>query len=217
MTIAVSGGTVERHGGVLTWGIASLPMPPEDQSGDLCSVWCPSDGALTLIAVVDGSGHGPEAAAAARMAAEVMEPHLQESPVALVLRCHEYLRGTRGAAMTLASLNLLDRTMTWLGIGNVEAVLCRSGDADRQESERVLLRAGVVGYRLPPRLKAEVIPLRHCDVLIVATDGVKPEFADDTAIGGDPKQVAARLLAQHNTQRDDALVFVARYEQGGSR
>ena len=215
MTIAVGGGTVERHGSVVSWGIASLPMAAEEESGDLCSVWCPSDGAL--IAVVDGSGHGPEAAAAARMAADVMAPRPQESPVALVLRCHEQLRGTRGAAMTLASLNLFDRTMTWLGIGNVEAVLCRAGDAERQESERVLLRAGVIGFRLPQRLKAEVIPLKHCDTLIIATDGVKPEFADDTAIGGDPKQIAARLLTQHNTLRDDALVFVARYEQGGER
>ncbi|HEY7186297.1 MAG TPA: SpoIIE family protein phosphatase [Vicinamibacterales bacterium] len=215
MTIAVSGGTVERHGGVVTWGIASLPIAAEELSGDLCSVWCPSDGAL--IAVVDGSGHGPEAAAAARMAADIMEPHPQESPVALILRCHEHLRGTRGAAMTLASLNLLDRTMTWLGIGNVEAVLCRAGDAERQEAERVLLRSGVVGFRLPPRLKAEVIPLKHCDTLIMATDGVKPEFADDAAIGGDPKHVAGRLLSQHNALRDDALVFVAKYEQGGSR
>jgi hypothetical protein len=215
MTIAVTGGSVERHGGVVTWGVASLPMAPEEESGDLCSVWSPTDGAL--IAVVDGSGHGPEAAAAARRAADVMEPHPQESPVALILRCHEQLRGTRGAAMTLASLNLFDRTMTWLGIGNVEAVLCRAGDVERQESERVLLRAGVVGFRLPPRLKAEVIPLKHCDTLIMATDGVKPEFADDAAIGGDPKQVAARLLSQHSMQRDDALVFVARYERGGDR
>jgi serine phosphatase RsbU (regulator of sigma subunit) len=215
VTIAVSGGTVERHGGVVTWGIASLPIAAEELSGDLCSVWCPSDGAL--IAVVDGAGHGPEAAAAARMASDIMEPHPQESPVALILRCHEHLRGTRGAAMTLASLNLLDRTMTWLGIGNVEAVLCRAGDAERQEAERVLLRSGVVGFRLPPRLKAEVIPLKHCDTLIMATDGVKPEFADDAAIGGDPKHVAGRLLSQHNALRDDALVFVAKYEQGGSR
>jgi negative regulator of sigma-B (phosphoserine phosphatase) len=217
MTIAVSGGTVERHGAVVTWGIASLPLAPEELSGDLCSVWCPNGGTLALVAVVDGSGHGPEAAAAARMAADVLEPHPQESPVALMLRCHEQLRGTRGAAMTLASLNLLDRTMTWLGIGNVEAVLCRAGDAERQEAERVLLRPGVVGFRLPQRLKAEVIPLKHCDTLIMATDGVKPEFADDAAIAGDPKQVAARLLSQHNTQRDDALVFVAKYEQGESR
>jgi hypothetical protein len=59
--------------------------------------------------------------------------------------------------------------------------------------------------------------LKHCDTLIMATDGVKPEFADDAAIGGDPKQVAARLLSQHSMQRDDALVFVARYERGGDR
>lgn len=215
MNAVVSGGCVERHGAMLSWGAASSPIAAEAQSGDLCVVWSPTDGAL--IAVVDGSGHGPEAAAAAQIAADVISPHTHESPVALVLRCHEQLRGTRGAAMTLASLNLLDRTMTWLGIGNVEAVLCRSNGRENHDSERVLLRSGVVGYRLPPRLKAEVIPLKHLDMLVMATDGVRPEFAEDGALGGDPKAIAARLLAQYDSHRDDALVVVARFQEGGGR
>jgi phosphoserine phosphatase RsbX len=215
MNAVLDGGCIERHGARVNWGMASSPMTPEDRSGDLCAVWSPGDGAL--IAVVDGSGHGEEAAAAAQIAADVMSPFAHESPVALVLRCHEHLRGTRGAAMTLASLNLLDRTMTWLGIGNVEAVLCRAAAADGHDSERVLLRSGVVGYRLPPRLKAEVIPLKHHDILIMATDGVKPEFAEDAALAGDPKTIAARLLAQYDSHRDDALVVVAKFQEGGDR
>jgi hypothetical protein len=210
--ISVDGGVVERHGGVLTWGMASVPVSTESRSGDLGVVWSPHDGAL--IAIVDGSGHGVDAAAAAESAATIMAGHTNESPVALVLRCHEELRGTRGAAMTLASMNLRDRTITWLGIGNVEAVLCHAPDPEAQGADRVLLRPGVVGYRLPPRLKAEVLPLKSNDTLIMATDGVKPEFAEECALAGEPKAVAERLLTQYSHQRDDALVFVAKYHGG---
>jgi negative regulator of sigma-B (phosphoserine phosphatase) len=213
MNAVVNGGCIERHGASISWGIASVPMTPESQSGDLCVVWSPADS--VLITVIDGSGHGEEAAAAARVAAGAMDPYTHESPVALVLRCHEQLRGTRGAAMTLASLNLLDRTMTWLGVGNVEAVLCHGVASESHAADRVLLRSGVVGYRLPPRLKAEVVPLTHLDTLIIATDGVRPEFAEDAALGGEPTVIAQRLLTQYGSQRDDALVMVAKYQKGG--
>jgi|RhiMethySRZTD1v2_1073278.scaffolds.fasta_scaffold00223_42 phosphoserine phosphatase RsbX len=215
MSMVASGGTIERHGAAVSWGAAGSPLAPESASGDLCSVWTPADGAL--FAVIDGSGHGHEAAAASQLAHGVIDDHARESPVALILRCHERLRGTRGAAMTLASLNLRDRTMTWLGIGNVEAVLCHTATSGESPStERVLLRSGVVGYRLPERLKAEVLPLKHLDTLLIATDGVRPEFAEECALSGEPKVVAARLLAQYGSQRDDALVVVARYQQAGN-
>lgn len=214
MTAVLDGGRIQRHGGFVTWGIAGVPLTPESQSGDLCVVWSPEGGAL--VAVLDGAGHGSEAAEAARMAAGEIDPHTHESPVALVLRCHERLRGTRGAAMTLAALNLSDKTMTWIGVGNVEAVLYRAatdGDSGR-DCERVLLRNGVVGYRLPTRLKAEVVPLRDHDTLIIATDGVRPEFAEDLAVDGSPSEVAERLLARHGNRRDDALVVVVKYLDG---
>ena len=209
MTAVLNGGRIQRHGGLVTWGIAGAALTPESQSGDLCVVWSPSDGAL--IAVLDGAGHGSEAAEAAHLAAGVLDAYTHESPVALVLRCHERLRGTRGAAMTLASLNLLDKTMTWIGVGNVEAVLYRA--TDDHEAERVLLRSGVVGYRMPARLKAEVVPLRDQDTLIIATDGLRPEFADELALDGEPSVLASRLLTQYGNHRDDALVVVVKYQQ----
>lgn len=211
MTAVVNGGSIERQGAVIVWGLACQALSPEAQCGDLGAVWSPGDSAL--IAVVDGSGHGGEAAAASLAASSVLGSHAHESPVALMLRCHERLRGTRGAAITMVSMNLIDRTMTWLGVGNVEAVMYHAA-AVEAPPDRVLLRSGVVGYQLPARLKAEVIPLRHRDTLIIATDGVRPEFSDDPAVAGDPRATAARLLAQYGNQRDDGLVLVAKYDQG---
>lgn len=110
--------------------------------------------------------------------------------------------------MTLAFVDLRDRTLTWLGVGNVEAVLFHR----RREgtSDRALLRAGIIGFRLPP-VRAEVLPLKPLDTLILATDGIKPDFDDGLALDADPQHIADGILARYYSGNDDALVVVARY------
>lgn len=192
----------------MSWAVAEAPFPNERESGDRYVVQPSADG--VLFAAVDGTGHGTAAAAAARIAAATLEAFAGESPIALILRCHEELRGTRGAVMTLAFVHLRDRTLTWLGVGNVEAVLFHTDDEDSATAERTLVRAGVIGYRLPA-LRAEVIPLKPFDTLVMATDGITPDFADRLAVGGDPQRIADHILAKHWKGTDDALVLVARY------
>lgn len=188
-------------------------FPGELESGDRCVVQPCAAG--VLIAAVDGTGHGTEAAAAAAVAAHTLKTFAAESPIALVLRCHEELRQTRGAVMTLAFVHTRDRTVTWLGVGNVQAALVHTGREGGTASERVLLRAGVVGFQLPP-LRTEVMLLNPLDTLIMATDGINLDFADSGAPEKDPQQVADRILARHWKQTDDGLVVVARY-LGGAR
>ena len=45
---------------VIEWGVAEEPLPGQKHSGDRCIVKNGSDGAL--LAVVDGIGHGEDAA-----------------------------------------------------------------------------------------------------------------------------------------------------------
>ena len=109
-------------------------------------------------------------AAAAAIAVATLEANAAESPIALVLRCHEELKGTRGAVMTLAFVHRRDHTLTWLGVGNVEAALCHAGSG-AAPPDHALLRSGVIGYRLPP-VRAELLPLKPLDTLIIVTDGI---------------------------------------------
>jgi hypothetical protein len=201
----------EHCGGVVTWGVAEAPFPNQRESGDRCVVQPSADG--ILIAAVDGTGHGTEAAAAAKIAAATLKAYARESPIALVLRCHEELKGTRGAVMTLAFVDLRDRTLTWLGVGNIEAVLVHRARQFNTTSDRALLRAGVIGYRLPA-LRAEVLPLKRLDTLIIATDGIKPDFDEGLTLSEDPQHIADGILARHCSGIDDALVVVARYLGG---
>src|SRR5690349_14448274 len=125
---------------LVDWDVSSQPIAGQAVSGDLHLVKPTRIG--VLLAVVDGVGHGDEATAAARTAVMVLENHAEESVITLVKRCHEALTRTRGVVMTVASLNALESTITWLGVGNVEGRLLRADAAATHPRESVLLRGG---------------------------------------------------------------------------
>lgn len=166
-----------------------------------------------MAAVVDGVGHGKEAARAARSAIAALEQSGGESPVALFRRCHEHLRTTRGVVMSLAAFNASDNTLTWLGVGNVEGLLLRRHVHDLPAQERLLQRPGVLGDSLP-RLAASVVQITAGDILVFATDGISQRFVDSTNLSDSPRLIADRILAQFGCDTDDALVLVARYLHG---
>jgi len=195
-------------GPLIEWGVASLTLPGQDESGDRYIVRPLPAG--VLVAVVDGLGHGDEAAAAAKSAVAWLEYHAHESVITLMKRCHESLRATRGVVMSLASFNGLDETITWLGVGNVEGTLVRVDPDARPTSESLLLRGGVIGRQLPP-LRASIIPVMRGDTLLFYTDGVRPPSLEELALGSPPQQIADRILADYAKGTDDALVVVTRF------
>src|SRR2546426_2903916 len=105
-------------------GVASLMLQGQNESGDQYVV-APFPGGV-LVAVVDGLGRGKEASIAARIAVGTLKNSPFEHVIHLLLRCHLNLQTTRAAAMSIASFNALNGTMTWLGVGSVEGALIRS-------------------------------------------------------------------------------------------
>lgn len=192
--------------GVVDWAALGRPIPGELESGDLhVAVEYPGG---ALLGVIDGLGHGPEAAQSSRIAAAVLSATPDRPVRALIEACHEALRGARGAVISLAAVDAEQDRLTWIGVGNVEAVLNRTGDRTPRR-ERILLRGGVVGYQLPPLREVE-LPLFPGDVLVMATDGLRHEFAEvepDTT----PMALAHRLISGFAKMSDDAHVLVARY------
>jgi phosphoserine phosphatase RsbX len=206
----------ERSDSLLRWGVAARALARQSVSGDL-SLVIPFPGGV-LVAVVDGLGHGEHAVAAARLAITTLGEHAQEPVTLLLQRCHEQLKGTRGAVMSVASFDVHDSLMIWIGVGDVEGVLLRESVEDGQGRESLPLRGGVVGYQLPP-LRATALPVRRGDMLILATDGIRNSFIQEPLLRNPavrlaqdgPQQLADRLLAQYGKTTDDALVLVARY------
>ena len=189
---------------LLEWGCAHRPAPQEAVCGDRAAV-LRSDG-RTLLAAVDGLGHGPEAARAADAAVETLRSAASSDALTALERCHEALRGTRGAAMSAAAVDAHDGTLTWAGVGNVEGRLVRAGGGP---TESLLTLAGIVGHELPP-LRAWSLPVQRGDVVLLATDGLSAAFADDLAPHGTCEAIARRLLDDFARPADDALVVVAR-------
>ena len=192
----------------LEWAVADLVQPGQSESGDRSVVLPTGEGGL--VAVVDGLGHGAEAASAAKVAVRALERGANRPVVQLFRDCHSSLIGTRGAVISAAAFDARDESMTWLGVGDVEGRLLRAPTSAGPRMESLLLRGGVVGVHLPTLVSA-VVPIHRGDTLIFATDGVRSDFLDAPLPQLEPQALADHILAHWSTQTDDALVLVVRY------
>lgn len=190
------------------YAVASRTLPGEQRSGDAALVHATVDGAL--VAVVDGLGHGDEAAAAASVAIARLHEHAGEPVAALLQRCHEALQSTRGAAVTLVALDALRGHLDWCGVGNVEAIVTNAANGPLRDKRYLTNCGGVVGYRLPA-VRAQSVPIHPGDLLILATDGIDSRFVSDDIPDGEPERVARAILERHGKASDDALVLVLRW------
>jgi negative regulator of sigma-B (phosphoserine phosphatase) len=174
-------------------------------SGDAALAEQRADAAL--VAVVDALGHGVAAGVVAAIALEAVRR--AEGPVTeIALRAHERLLGTLGVVMGLAAFR--PDALEWIGVGNVEGVLWH-GNGPSGGHDDLLACPGVMGQNLP-ELRPKRVPLAPGDVLVLATDGVGPAFADRRPLDASPQAAADALLAEHARGTDDALVVVARYD-----
>ena len=192
---------------MLEYGLAKHAHVGGGESGDLHVVCCNQNG--MMIAVIDGIGHGEEAAEAARAAGTLLQSSMDEPVISLMERCHEKLRGTRGAVLSMAFISPEQKMMTWIGVGNVQGVLVRANATRANAQEPLLLRAGVVGSILPA-LQASVLPVSKGDTVFFATDGIHSDFSTSLPGRENPQKAADRILNLYRSGNDDALVLVAR-------
>jgi serine/threonine protein phosphatase PrpC len=202
---------------LIEWGLAARSFADHDESGDQYLVKPFPNG--VLVAVVDGLGHGDQAAKVSKTAVNTMQGYAHEPVISLMNRSHESLRGSRGAVMSLASFSAKG-TVTWLGVGNVEGMIL-PGAGKRAKHKSLLLRGGVVGYRLPT-LRDQIVELSPGDILVFITDGIRSGFVKNEI--QDPlskkkldktksaQQLADYILTEYGRDTDDAMVLVVRYK-----
>src|SRR2546429_9444362 len=102
----------------LELGIAGSVAPGQRVSGDLEVVHYYDRGGGVLVAAIDGIGHGEEAAASARLAADTILRHPQENLAGVLMRWHVTLRGTPGAVLGIPRIGVGPATPRWLDRGN---------------------------------------------------------------------------------------------------
>jgi hypothetical protein len=200
----------QGRAGSWEWAVASRPKPGEEVCGDQ---WVVAERAgRTLFGAIDGLGHGDEAAAAARLAAEVLAKHGPEPLDELLVLCHEALVETRGAAVTLVVADRDGHWLRWLGVGNVTGFLVQYAAPRtlRGGPLAALVLGGIVGFQLPALRVPEPVETHPGDLLILATDGVRLEVGPDSRLSGPISQLPGDLVDRHATPGDDALVLTAR-------
>jgi negative regulator of sigma-B (phosphoserine phosphatase) len=193
---------------LISWGVAARNLPGESVSGDL-HVVCETEAGV-LVGVVDALGHGVDAETAARAAVSTLSKFAREPLPALLQRAHQALIGTRGVVMSLASFSRSDRTVTWLGVGDVEGRIVFADPNVLPSRTTLVTRGGIVGAHVPPA-RPWVIPVSSGDLLIFNTDGIRSGYATDVAPTGPVQAIADQILARSGKLTDDALVLVARY------
>lgn len=194
----------------LTIAVASRPHPNEDINGDGWRVdW---NGPSCRVTVIDGLGHGPEAAHATDRARDTLNANPSLSPAAAIHHCHDALVGTRGAAMAVATVCSPAGTMTHSAIGNVEAQ-CWNG----QRVKRFIAHRGIVGRALS-RAREETIELNAPDwLLLIYSDGIRERFDLESLpafIQRDAQALADHILRDWSRATDDATVIVVMPRHG---
>jgi serine phosphatase RsbU (regulator of sigma subunit) len=183
--------------------VAARPYPGETVSGDAWQVdW---HGSVCRIALVDGLGHGPQAAIAAMAAVAALAAEPALNPVEAVHCCHDALKGSRGAALLIVSIDVSRGQLIGAGAGNVEARLCQDGGVKHLMTDR-----GIVGSTLP-RVRPVELALAPDWLLLMHTDGIKSRFDAQSQLEAAPDGdgLAQAILAGWARATDDATVLVA--------
>jgi hypothetical protein len=187
-------------------GAICVPLAGEPVSGDRWAIQ--RVGGRLRVIVVDGLGHGPPAAVAARTAVEAFQAGGRSPLKELLESVHQALRATRGAAVAIAELDGYVGQLRFAGLGNVSGTLIqekRNGLASVNGTAGAEARhVRVYDYALVPGA-----------LLVLHSDGVSTKWSLDGAPelrSKHPSLACGLLFRDHARPRDDATVLAIRYQ-----
>jgi anti-sigma regulatory factor (Ser/Thr protein kinase) len=186
-------------------GAVIAPYPGERVSGDGWSFIQSKAGPTIML--VDGAGHGVEAARAAKLAADIFASNAAASCEAIVATMHSALSATRGAVVGVARIDVAARIVRFVGIGNITARLILT-----EESRHMVSHNGTMGH-VAPRIREFTYPFTGDPLVILHSDGLTTRWSHSAypgLAGQHPSLIAGVLLRDHRRGRDDASVVAMR-------
>jgi anti-sigma regulatory factor (Ser/Thr protein kinase) len=201
--------------GAWVWGGVNVPLGGEGPSGDAFAI--AADGRLCAV-LVDGIGHGPDAAVAAHAAIVALENTSrwaddgtgpEEWLTGFITGAHHGLRGTRGAVLGACVVDPDAGRAVFCGIGNITGRVHTTA-----ASPHLVSHPGTLGAeQSPPRIRPVSYPWNAATTLIMASDGIDTRWepADHPGLTRrHPTVIAAVLHRDHARGRDDAAMLVVR-------
>ncbi|HEY4261114.1 MAG TPA: SpoIIE family protein phosphatase, partial [Schlesneria sp.] len=197
-----------------TWGAVNIPAPYETVCGDTWRIG-ERDDQLSVL-VVDGLGHGPEAAKAAAEAANEFENNPFLPITTMYDKLHARMVGSRGGAVAVAQINTKSQQMKYAGVGNISGSLRESGSTS---SRGLFSHNGIVGAQFRKAQEFDY-PCPPGSLLILHSDGLQTRWSFDNYPGllqRHPGLIAAVLYRDFCRGRDDVTVVVIRLSATESR
>jgi anti-sigma regulatory factor (Ser/Thr protein kinase) len=186
------------------WAAISTPAPNEELCGDAWRV-AVKDREITVM-VVDGLGHGPEAAKAADLAVQLFERQWFDGPGAFCEDAHRALCGSRGAAIAAAQVSAA-AVVRYAGVGNISAYV-----VSPEASRGMMSQNGTAGLQMRKILQLDY-PWPERALLVMHSDGLSNRWALDDYHGlitRHPAVIAGVLHRDFLRGRDDATIVVMR-------
>ena len=186
-------------------GVVSVPLRGEVACGD---AWRIAVGPhRTSVLVVDGLGHGPEAAAAAQIATTMFPRLAGDSPEAILMTMSHAMRESRGAAVSVVVLDDAAHLARFGGVGNVDGRILASS-----QTEHLVPQNGIIGHTLPV-LRSTTASWVGGALLVMHSDGISARWRPDAYPGlitSHPALIAGVIYRDFGRPRDDATVLVLR-------
>jgi anti-sigma regulatory factor (Ser/Thr protein kinase) len=186
-------------------GVIHLPMPGQEVSGDGWGIEHLWDKPSCVL--VDGLGHGPDAALAAQAALSTAKEYRDKAPAEIIERAHGVLRSTRGAAVAIGEIDTAKKLVRFCGVGNITATIVNNDGVRHLVSYN-----GIIGQEAR-KIVEFTYPWTAESLLIMHSDGLTARW-DIRSYPGllqrHPALIAGVLYRDFSRGRDDATVLVAR-------
>lgn len=189
----------------IVYGAASRCKPGETLNGDAYIVQHLS-ATKTMVAVIDGLGHGKDAHLASNI---IKEQILQKSSlplIDLVKYAHQAAKGTRGAVVGVALINCQIAKIQYVGIGNIEGFVVLS-----TSKKNLISFGGILGHNIRTPQVFE-FPFEKGDTLCMYSDGINSRWnANDIAWKDEPQKNADFLINNYSRPNDDATILIIKH------
>ena len=201
-------------------GVVAVPKNGEEISGD--SWFACQRKERSLIAVVDGIGHGLLAAEAAHQAVVVIEQFSELSPSEILEKLNDSLKNTRGAAIAIIEFLFNKDKINFCGVGNINTKFISFGE--KINKLNLVSSEGIVGYQFT-RIKELTYPFENSSdsdffILVMHSDGVSTRW-DLSSYPGlytrHPSLIAGVLYRDYSKHMDDITIITARKRKGNLR
>jgi anti-sigma regulatory factor (Ser/Thr protein kinase) len=162
-----------------------------------------------LLAIVDATGHGPDAHKMAVILLTALKKIASRNLADIMNKLYELAQGTIGAALGLAFFDANKQTVHYAGIGNTSLVVFND------KKWRGVSRDGILGQRSPSFMEQST-PFNPGDMAIMFTDGLSETLANNEAIKlrfQDANTIAYRLVDVLGKTYDDASCIVLKWNK----